>query len=353
MTGFRVLRIFAILAGLLGAFRAEAGQSLSIEGETWSMTARAGHVEVYRRPKLREATGGDEAFASGMSRAIERASELLETAPTTLRFLFIDSAYPRLPKSPIKFFGFVDYDLNARYGEDFILLDPSFGLGPNAIHAGIHDYQHIVSRRVRPDEPRWLQEGLSELLAWRVTGILPDLSIAAFLGEPSPLALAKTEISELGMADYGQSYLFLRFLWERFTGDRIFTDRAGGWPGGLGLGELYRRFAVSLAVPHLVDSGEYGWKDRVFTRPPSGPPRASIPPFSFALADVGIAMLQRGRLEVDAPAPLVSYLIELGGGEARIRTLADVARDRGYSPGRRLSLLVINPTAEKLEYALK
>ncbi|HUP58158.1 MAG TPA: hypothetical protein VM598_11940 [Bdellovibrionota bacterium] len=352
MSSWRSPFTLAILAGLLGV-TAEAGQSLSVDGESWCLTAQAEHVEIYRRPRLKEKTDSDQAFAVEMSVAIGKAAGILGVAPSRLRFLFIDASYPRLPRSPIKFFGFVDYDLNAELGDDFVLLDPSFGLGPGAIHAGIHDYQHIVARRLSPDEPRWIQEGMSELLAWRVTGILPSISVSAFLEKSSPLALRKTGIGEYGMADYGQSYLLFRFVWERLAGDRLFGERPAKWLQEIGLEELYRRFAISLSVPNLVASGEYGWSERVFTRAPIDPSQGSIPGFSSALVDVGVTLLDRGRLEVSAPAPLIAYMIELKGQEARIRPLSDVVADRGYAPGRRISLLVINPTGDELSYSIR
>jgi immune inhibitor A len=79
-----------------------------------------------------------------------------------------------------------------------------------------HEFQHMIHKNVDPNEDGWLNEGLSHL-AQQVAGMRGDNWVNDYLVKPDQSLWYWSSSS----ADYGQSYLYLDYLYEQVGEDFI------------------------------------------------------------------------------------------------------------------------------------
>jgi len=79
-----------------------------------------------------------------------------------------------------------------------------------------HEFQHMVQKNVDPDEEGWLNEGFS-MFAQQVAGMRGDNWVKEYLAQPDQSLWYWGKSS----ADYGQSYLYLNYLYEQLGEDFI------------------------------------------------------------------------------------------------------------------------------------
>jgi immune inhibitor A len=79
-----------------------------------------------------------------------------------------------------------------------------------------HEFQHMIQKNVDPDEEGWLNEGLS-MLSQQVAGMRGDNWVSEYLKKPDQSLWYWSSSS----ADYGQSYLFVDYLYEQLGEDFI------------------------------------------------------------------------------------------------------------------------------------
>jgi hypothetical protein len=79
-----------------------------------------------------------------------------------------------------------------------------------------HEFQHMIQKNVDPDEEGWLNEGFS-MLAQQIAGMRGDNWVKDFLDHPDQSLWYWNKES----ADYGQSYLYLEYLYEQLGEDFI------------------------------------------------------------------------------------------------------------------------------------
>jgi hypothetical protein len=131
----------------------------------------------------------------------------------------------------------------------------------------VHELQHAVQWQIDPNEERWFDEGFSGLVQ-RVTGFDPGRSDEVFR-EAFDTQLNHWPYQGEGVppaADYGASYRYVLYLWERF-GDDLIRDLihhpANGLPSidavlaehqtGCSADELFADWVLANAI----DRGEY------------------------------------------------------------------------------------------------
>lgn len=73
-----------------------------------------------------------------------------------------------------------------------------------------HEFQHMIHKNVDPNEEGWMNEGLS-MLAQQVAGMRGYNSVAEYLARPDQSLWFWSSES----ADYGQSFLYLEYLYEQ------------------------------------------------------------------------------------------------------------------------------------------
>ena len=79
-----------------------------------------------------------------------------------------------------------------------------------------HEFQHMIRTNVDPDEEGWLNEGFS-MLAQQIAGMRGDNWVQEYLAQPDQSLWRWSKNS----ADYGQSYLYLEYLYEQLGEDFI------------------------------------------------------------------------------------------------------------------------------------
>lgn len=79
-----------------------------------------------------------------------------------------------------------------------------------------HELQHMIQKNVDPDEEGWMNEGFS-MLAQQIAGMQGDNWVQMYLAKPDQSLWYWGSES----ADYGQSYLFLDYLYEQLGEDFI------------------------------------------------------------------------------------------------------------------------------------
>lgn len=100
-----------------------------------------------------------------------------------------------------------------------------------------HEYQHMIHKRVDPDEEGWLNEGLS-MIAQQVAGMRGDNWVSEYFITPDQSLWYWGSAS----ADYGQSYLYLEYLYERFGDDFITALTANQSNGLASIDETLKEF---------------------------------------------------------------------------------------------------------------
>ncbi|MFQ5921817.1 MAG: hypothetical protein ACE5M4_03155 [Anaerolineales bacterium] len=83
-----------------------------------------------------------------------------------------------------------------------------------------HEFEHMIQWRNDPSESTWLDEGLAQL-AERIVGYNTVTTHPSFLGKTNLQLNAWPSNPAQNLPNYGGSYLFLLYLWERFGDDLI------------------------------------------------------------------------------------------------------------------------------------
>jgi len=87
-----------------------------------------------------------------------------------------------------------------------------------------HEFEHMIQWRNDPSESTWLDEGLAQL-AERIVGYDTNTTHPNFLGNTDLQLNAWPSNRAQNLPNYGGSYLFVLYLWERF-GDDLIRDLA-------------------------------------------------------------------------------------------------------------------------------
>lgn len=90
-----------------------------------------------------------------------------------------------------------------------------------------HEFQHMIHKHMDSDEEGWLNEGLS-MLAQQVAGMRGDNWVSEYFITPDQSLWYWSSTS----ADYGQSYLYLQYIYEIF-GDEFVTALVSNQANGL------------------------------------------------------------------------------------------------------------------------
>jgi hypothetical protein len=120
-------------------------------------------------------------------------------------------------------------DVHSNEGQYFFISNTwSSGIASNYYKEVLaHEFQHMVHKHVDPDEEGWLNEGLS-MLAQQVAGLRGDNWVSEYFITPDQSLWYWSSTS----ADYGQSYLYLEYLYELF-GDDFINSLAANQANGL------------------------------------------------------------------------------------------------------------------------
>ena len=90
-----------------------------------------------------------------------------------------------------------------------------------------HEFQHMIHKNMDPNEEGWMNEGMS-MLAQQVAGMRGYNSVAEYLAKPDQSLWYWSSDSQ----DYGQSFLYLAYLYEQMGGAFI-TDLIADPDNGL------------------------------------------------------------------------------------------------------------------------
>ena len=100
-----------------------------------------------------------------------------------------------------------------------------------------HEFQHMVHKNVDPDEEGWLNEGFS-MLAQQIAGMRGDNWLNEYLVQPDQSLWQWSKNS----ADYGQSYLYLEYLYEQLGEDFIKALAADPANGAASIDRTLKKF---------------------------------------------------------------------------------------------------------------
>jgi len=100
-----------------------------------------------------------------------------------------------------------------------------------------HEFQHMIQKNIDPDEEGWLNEGLS-MLAQQVAGMRGDNFVNEYLIHPDQSLWYWSKTS----TDYGQSYLYLEYLYEQLGGDFIKALAADPANGAMSIDRILKKF---------------------------------------------------------------------------------------------------------------
>ena len=103
-----------------------------------------------------------------------------------------------------------------------------------------HEFQHMVHKNVDPDEEGWLNEGFS-MLAQQIAGMRGDNWLNEYLVQPDQSLWQWNKNS----ADYGQSYLYLEYLYEQLGEDFIKALAADPANGAASIDRTLKKFNSS------------------------------------------------------------------------------------------------------------
>jgi hypothetical protein len=109
-----------------------------------------------------------------------------------------------------------------------------------------HEFQHMIHENVDPDEEGWLNEGLS-MLAQQFAGMRGDNWVNEYLANPNQSLWYWGKTS----ADYGQSYLYLEYLYEQLGEDFIKALAADPANGMTSIDQTLKRFNSSRGADAL------------------------------------------------------------------------------------------------------
>jgi hypothetical protein len=100
-----------------------------------------------------------------------------------------------------------------------------------------HEFQHMIQKNVDPDEEGWLDEGFS-MFAQQVAGMQGDNWVKEYLAHPDQSLWYWSKSS----ADYGQTYLYLEYLYEQFGADFIKALAANPANGTTSIEQTLKQF---------------------------------------------------------------------------------------------------------------
>ncbi len=117
----------------------------------------------------------------------------------------------------IKYRMYVNYDLNKKCNKDFIFIRDVNYVDRNFLHQIAHELFHILREQNCGSctNKLWLEEGLAEYVASKTSGIRPNIALGYFLNLTEPISFFETNPDLYGVSHYGQSYLFLDFIFRQ------------------------------------------------------------------------------------------------------------------------------------------
>ncbi|MGK5084754.1 hypothetical protein WDW37_15780 [Bdellovibrionota bacterium FG-1] len=353
-----------ILMLLCSVFASNAKAVLILPGVDFERSQTSRHFEIWKTRSVPWKSSQTAAYLLQIEDAYRVATRIFhDPRPESVRIshpvqiaLMSPSEFSKSGEtSRVERMGFFSPSVFDEQKRDMIFLDVSHGLNSELIHRTVHELQHLFLHIQHPGESVWINEGLSELLAWRVSSLVPSIATDAFLNAPVTPGLQTEGSREFSLENYGQSYLFFRFLWEdqlKGGGDRLFeviakqTGRgAAGLMGALtslgvapkrGLNEIYEDFLISLLIR----------KDQRFSKAPTGLLAGRIPGgFSFALVELSNITC---ALPIDFPVR--SFYVTQGKSALTI-TPVDTAQTQDSSPPN--YLLLLNEYAAEIPYDVR
>ncbi len=129
----------------------------------------------------------------------------------------------------------------------FISNSQSSGIASNYYREVLaHEFQHMVQKNVDPDEEGWLNEGFS-MFAQQVSGMRGDNWVKDYLAQPDQSLWHWSKSS----ADYGQSYLYLEYLYEQLGEDFIKALAADSANGAVSIDRTLDKFGSSRGTDAL------------------------------------------------------------------------------------------------------
>lgn len=109
-----------------------------------------------------------------------------------------------------------------------------------------HEFQHMIQKNVDSNEEAWLDEGLS-MLAQQVAGMRGDNWVKEYLSQPDQSLWYWGKNS----ADYGQSYLYLDYLYEQLGEEFIKALSADSVNGTVSIDQTLKTFKSSRNADDL------------------------------------------------------------------------------------------------------
>jgi immune inhibitor A len=100
-----------------------------------------------------------------------------------------------------------------------------------------HEFQHMINKRVDPNEDGWLNEA-SSMLSQQLAGMRGDNWVGEYIGKPDQSLWYWSGDA----SDYGQSYLYLEYLYEQLGEDFIKTLVANPDNGLMSIDETLAKF---------------------------------------------------------------------------------------------------------------
>ncbi|MFN8410956.1 MAG: immune inhibitor A [Anaerolineales bacterium] len=100
-----------------------------------------------------------------------------------------------------------------------------------------HEFQHMIQKNVDPNEEGWLNEGLS-MLAQQIAGMRGDNWVKEFVAQPDQSLWYWSK----SYSDYGQSYLYLDYLYEQLGENFIKALSANPVNGAVSIDQTLKQF---------------------------------------------------------------------------------------------------------------
>jgi immune inhibitor A len=145
-----------------------------------------------------------------------------------------------------------------------------------------HEFQHMIEWNQDPQEPAWVNEGMS-VLAEHLNGFDVGGIDMAYSQEPDTQLTAWTSVNEGNLNHYGASYLFMDYFLDRFgeqvTKDVVASKKQGvdGFNDALAKAGRPERFddvfadwliANDLNLPNAQPKGQFGYAE-ITPQPPA------------------------------------------------------------------------------------
>ena len=135
-----------------------------------------------------------------------------------------------------------------------------------------HEFEHLIHFDIDPDEPSWVDEGLADLAGFLCGYGHPESHVAYYMVYHPFTALT---FWGSGLEDYGASYLFQLYLYEKFGGSpfvsALVQEQANGIEGiektlaDFGYSETFDEIFDNWTVANYIDDtnkagGKYGYE---------------------------------------------------------------------------------------------